>query len=564
MSSGPKKTFDFLSKSENRAATDILVHSIKSKDPTIRHRGLAAIMDRLDPAGHQEVFRRLGEFDDKCREVILRRSRRLESVATSAVKDATPQACKAACESIVTFRLYDALPGLISVLSSDDSPNIALAATTVLRLADAFYLELSGAEQQSVGHKTTDMDTLRRRVTTSLEEAARKYFKHQQRDAVEAFLLVAKPQNATLRQILRNPDEKSHEPLIDILSTSEHGGVMRLLLGFLEDPQMPRPVIDVLTGRQDPRFVEHLLQRTGTRESRTRNYSETLSRFDSISWAKPENETLDGLDDEGQNAAVFLIMSSGMGEEERLEVLGHLLLKGNVGGRRAAAQALKEIKGNAATGLVVRAINDSDPHVRAHVLKQLRPRGVPGAMSLLLRMAEDPSPVIKEALREAMPEFSLRQFMMTFDSLPDNLQQLAGYLVRQIDPSAPKLVAEEMKVLSPVRRRRAVQAAAAMGLVKDLEEDVAKAVSDEDHMVRVAAATALAESEQVESWEALRDAMLDRSVVVQEAAEQSLMRISRAFLSSLQQQMEEEGQQREETAGNEETSPNSEHEEISS
>ena len=99
---------------------------------------------------------------------------------------------------------------------------------------------------------------------------------------------------------------------------------------------------------------------------------------------------------------------------------------------------------------------------------------------------------------------------------------------------------------SPVRRRRAVLIATAMGMVPTMEEVLIERVSDDDHMVRATAAEALADCKTMPTWEALRDALLDRSVVVQEAAEQSLERISRALLEHLKEQEEEEKEQPEE------------------
>ena len=52
---------------------------------------------------------------------------------------------------------------------------------------------------------------------------------------------------------------------------------------------------------------------------------------------------------------------------------------------------------------------------------------------------------------------------------------------------------------------------------------------DEDHMVRVAAAGALEHVGTKPSWDALRDALLDRSVIVQEVAEKSLRCITEAL-----------------------------------
>ncbi|MBN2022864.1 MAG: HEAT repeat domain-containing protein [Pirellulales bacterium] len=531
MSTGLRLTFDLLARSENRAATELLIMTLDCPDRVIQQRGLAALMDRLDPDGHQEVFRRLSILDPACRDVVRRRAHRLETMATAAVRAASVSECQAACEAVVEFRLYDTLPGLVSVLGDENSQTRVIAAQTLLRLAEAFYQELSGADNATSTTKASDMDTMRHRVTTSLEEAARKYYKHQQAEAVEAFLLVARPQNVTLRQLLRNPDDKCHEALLDLLTHSRRGGVMRLLLGFLDDAQLPRPIIDVLASRRDKRFVKHLLRRVTASDARLRSCGETLGRFDKLAWARPDDPVLEALDDDDQAAAVRVIMASGMPEAEKIEAVGHVLQRGKVGGRRAAARALAAIKGPAADALVVRAVSDEDPEVRAAVLRQFRSRGIPGALLLLIRMVDSPHAVIREALRDALPEFSFRQFMMTFEALPENLQLISGHLVRQIDPDAAAHLVHEMAVPSPVRRRRAVQAAGAMGLVKEIEVHVARLVADEDHMVRAAAAAALAESESTRSWEALRDAMFDRSVVVQEAAEQSLLRISQAFLS---------------------------------
>jgi HEAT repeat protein len=78
-----------------------------------------------------------------------------------------------------------------------------------------------------------------------------------------------------------------------------------------------------------------------------------------------------------------------------------------------------------------------------------------------------------------------------------------------------------------------------MGLLHDLEKVVIELLSDEDHMVRIAAAGALAECDTLPSWEALRDAMLDRSVAVQETAEKSLERICQSLSEKNRGDLEE-------------------------
>ena len=137
---------------------------------------------------------------------------------------------------------------------------------------------------------------------------------------------------------------------------------------------------------------------------------------------------------------------------------------------------------------------------------------------------------VRLALQEALPEFSFRQFLTNFDTMPDAMQPVAGRIVQNIDPEIEEKLTAEMNGLSPVRRRRAVLAAGAMGMVPQMESQVALRLSDEDHMVRVAAATVLGSGKSVPSWEALRDALLDKSFVVKEAAEQSLQMLSQSLV----------------------------------
>jgi HEAT repeat protein len=146
-------------------------------------------------------------------------------------------------------------------------------------------------------------------------------------------------------------------------------------------------------------------------------------------------------------------------------------------------------------------------------------------------------------LRESLPEFTVRHFVSNLDSLPEEWINTVGSLVRKIDVEAGAMLQKELTCLSPVRRRRAVQAAGAMGLVRELEQTVIGLLSDEDHRVRIEAAKALADCDSRPSWEALRDALLDRSVIVQEAAEQSLEQISQSLARETSKEKEAEPEQ---------------------
>ncbi|MBN2474303.1 MAG: HEAT repeat domain-containing protein [Pirellulales bacterium] len=540
MSAGFKTTFQHLTKTENEAAVDLLVATLDSPHAASRQAAVKALLDRRSPEGHRAVFQRLADLDESSRAIINERPERLSATVTERLQDPDLQTCQAACDAIVALRLFGALPDVISVLVEPDNPRAELMAQTALKLAEAFYAELSGVTDQP---RVKQQDVVRSRVTAALEDATRKFHRHQRLEAVEAFLLIAKQRNVTLRQLLQRTEEVSHQAILDVLSTSRRGGVLRLLLGFLEDSQMPHVVLNVISERCDRRFVDHLLRAVGSRPSRA--IIETLPRFNYLAWAEPGHELLEKVSSAAQEGAVRMLMGSSLDRQQVLNVIGHLLLKGRPIGRRAAARGLAKFEGEEANSLAVKALDDEDPEVQATIIRQIRLRKIPGAFSMLIDRIDSLDDRVHEALREAMPEFTLRQFLANFDSMPDLLQSIAGHIVRRIDSSAADKLIVEMKSMSPVRRRRAVQAAGAMGLTEEVESTVIKLLSDDDHMVRVVVAKALAECETMPTWEALRDALFDRSVVVQEAAEQSLERISRSLLQRLgdgeQDEAEESG-----------------------
>lgn len=524
MKSGLKTTFQYLRKTENEAAIELLIEGLDSRLDAVRAESLRALLERRSPAGHRAVFARLPKFDNSDLQIVGEHPGRMVRVVAEALTTAGTATCMKALDAVLTFRLYDVMPALTAVLKTPDSPLFQPATRIIGELTDAFYLELSGLDRPGT-HR--DYDTLRKRLTGTLEEAIGHYSSHQSREVLEAFLMLARPQNIVLRRILQQPEETVHAPLVEIMKTSRRGGVLRLLLGFLEDPQMPNMARSVLTAREDVKFLENLAVCVGPKPAKA--VLESLSTFKNIAWARANHPVFEQLDDACQDSLVTVLLHSGVKRAEVLETLGHLLLHGKPGGRRAAARAIGSFRDPKATKFVRAALGDEDPEVLAALLPQLRPRKVPDAFSLMIRMVDNPHHQVRSALGAAMPEFTFRQFMNNFDSMPEELLPTTGHLVRKIDLKARHELVYELSGLSPVRRRKAVQAAAAMGIVRTVEQQIIARLSDDDHMVRIAAAKALAECDSMPSWDALRDALLDKSVIVQEAAEASLMRITQSL-----------------------------------
>jgi len=531
MSTGPQTTFKFLAKTENEAAVDVLISALDCGDKSTRNGALRSILERRGSAGHRAVFKRLPKMDESAKKIIDERPDRMEQVVASVLKNPDTKICKSVCKVIVAYRLYDAMPALGKLLADDNDDNTALVAETMLKLTEAYYGELSGVEEQS---NRRDKLSLRDRLTSTLEQATRKFHRHRRTEVVEAFLIVTQSKNSALRQIIHRSSEACHKPIMEALSNSQRGGVISLLLGFIKNEEIPLAVVKVISRRQDSKFLSSLLDTVGSRP--VKQVRESISRIESLAWAQPGNTILRSLDPPRQGAAVVLLMGSSINRDEVLDVIGYLLREGNVGGRRAAAKALAEFEGSQAAQMVVASINDEDPQVRANLLVQLRPRSIPGAFSMLIRMIGGAEREVRASLRKALPEFTTERFLYHFDRVDKEMRQTTGLLVNQLNEDIISTLTAEFEHPSPVRRRKAVMAASAMGVVGDLEKDLIKSLSDDDHMVRVAVAQALADCKSMPTWDALRDALLDKSYAVKQAAEQSLQRISQ----SLAQQLEED------------------------
>jgi HEAT repeat protein len=251
-----------------------------------------------------------------------------------------------------------------------------------------------------------------------------------------------------------------------------------------------------------------------------------LKRVDAIGWLRLDDGLIDQLNDAEQHSLVQLIVTSSMKRLEAFKTIGYLVRNGKPGGRVAAAEALAQFGGAEANALALVALESGDPAMQAAVVPQLRQRGIPGALSRLVDQLDSPHEIVRQAARKALAEFSAERFLAAYDLLDDDVRRTTGALVRKIDPAVLTTFADELKSPSRTRRLRALGAASATRVIVELEPRVRKLLADDDHIVRTEAVRALSVCDTPTSRQALREALLDRSVTVQEAAELSLRQLN--------------------------------------
>lgn len=517
MTEGLKTTLQLLATTANEAAVRVLVPGLDSPIAAIREGALSAILSRRSPAGHREVLRRLDTADERARAIIEEHRGRMTQAVRDAVLSGDRRLCINGCRAAVWFREYDLIPALINVLEDPSSPHGELAGATLVELVHLLYAELADTRDHGARR---DPELVRRHVIGGLERSIERFSSHRRREILEAHLLLAGRDSAVLKRVLNDPHHAAFLALVDVLSKSDAAGVIGLLLSFLDDPRAPTSALAVVAKRSDLRFVRYLLRKIGHEPSTA--VRQNLKRIESVAWLEEGSAVLDQLDDASQHAAVRLAMISGIPRTEVFSVVKHLLLEGRPAGRRAAAHALDEFHGAEANALVLKALEDRDPHVLAGVLVQLRRRGILRALPRLVEMVDSEHAVVRRAARESLDEFTFERFLAAFDVLDEEVRRSTGTLVKKVDAQTIPQLKAELESPMRTRRLRGLMIAQVIGAVEPLEETIVGLIHDKDHMVRAEAAKALVAGRSPGSRDALEEALSDPSATVREAARASL------------------------------------------
>ena len=445
----------------------------------------------------------------------------------------------AVCDSLCAARLYDAILVLLARIPECGKPARPILADAVLRLTDEFYSEIRDLPEETEDAQRT-LVLLRRRTTSALESGARRWLQHERDEIIEAYLLLAKPRDPVLDAVLQHPNDPAFEAFIRVLRHSRRGGIIRLLLGFLSESRIPTPIRDVIASRTDLKFAQSFLQAVGERPGGA--VREKLKSFNGFDWARPDHPILKELDERSQTAAPSVVAASGADRNVVAQFVEHMARSGNVGGRRGAARALEHLDRVRAQRLILSGLNDPDPQVRASMAVQLRPRRVPQALVLLVRLAEDPSPEVHQAVRASLPEFRVKHLLRNYERIPEELLPVAGELIRKVDDEeGPRVLESELRCQSSGRRRRAVEVTTAMRLVDRFEFDLVSLLADENHTIRKAAVAALATSRSRGAWRGVVNSLYDPSPLVQEAAEMGLVAISASLRNEAETRKVEAG-----------------------
>ncbi|WP_428303799.1 HEAT repeat domain-containing protein [Lacipirellula sp.] len=512
-----QRTIDALAKSHNEAATPALIAALGTQSIEVFDGVVRALCARRSKVGHLAVLR-YWEVLTPSQKLIVEKGRcRMGVALREALLDGDDKLFGAAYEFVEASGDYDLVPTLVMVAEQTCGERADAAVSLTLNLVDQLCRWLAAEREPVLGR---DPETIRYCVLESLERSVERYRQHHRTELLEAFVVLAGPDSKLLRSILESPHHPCHQSIVKSLTASISPSMLRLLTTMYAYREAPPAVRNVVAKRTDQPFIDAFL--AIPLDSKNALLQRNLIRTKGIACCEANPAILAQLTDEQQATAMRMLAASGTSEDHKLSLAEILMKHGPVEGRIAACEALRTINGQRANQLALQALQDEHGEVQAAAVRQLRERRIPGAMNKLLELVQSPIEAVSSAARDALWEFMFDNFVARFDLLDESARRDMGVRVALVDQTSVARLAAELANPARRHRLRAIEMAAAMGLLPKLADALIERLQDEDHMVRTAAADALQYCTADDVRNALLAAIGDSSVAVQMAARNSL------------------------------------------
>jgi HEAT repeat protein len=529
------RTFDVLATAKSPAAVELLITAVDSTRPAIQDRAVAALLRRSATRCQSEVIRRLPRLSASGRKLLQEQGSRLSGTLRQCLLHGDDELRTNALAIVTSMDCHDQVPALLTILEQRDDPFQEAACQTLCDLVNRLFDQLhSGGAERASDRRIRNLPQAKQTVLMALEAGCNRFGElSYPREVMECILVLGDPEGTAVRKAFLQSSPACREMAANLLSTSKHPGVMRLLLEFMGQNYPNHMAFEAFANRSDPEFVCHVLRAFPKRlsENQQKNYRQ-LTR---IAWIADELVPLATIPSGLHESLSAFVQATGMSLDEKIEVQKWLLLNGSMPARQAATEILEAISPESVRGILFGSLDSEDEVVQVWATSQLRSQGVPEAIRLLIERLDSPLPAVREAAREELSSFDLSLVLNLFEQLDRNVCLRVGALIRKIDPACTQKLLEELK--QPIRRRRirAAKAAEALGLAPDVERGLLAMLSDEDSIVRRIAAELLVCMPSPEVIFGLTTLLQDSSPRVRDAAERSLAEIGRSRSKDVEQ-----------------------------
>ena len=523
MTSGYEQTIRVLSKSNNRAASELLKLAMNSSHEGVRKSACAEVVSARGPKVVLEYLQNLDSLDEITREVLTAHPNKLVSPIRTAFISNNLTLQRNAVRATLMFKVYDLIPGLLFMVGDRSESGVKTEvpiAELLVRLTKQFVEDIEANEVSDaflgfVLHETKQ--TLQRQITS--------FRRSDDPSCIKVFLLLGpyiqdKVFNAA--ELFRNPMHPVYTALAGVVQTESDEYVFRFILNSLEAAKVPGLILAAISNRTDLPFLEYLFENMDSPPSS--NFQANIARVHRFDWIASLRTLLPQLTEKAQQSLLELIHFSELPKEEIYAVSRQVYQFGKSAGRCAALVEIANYRLEESETIIREALDDEDPYVQAAALRQIRKLNSSQGMMSLISKIDSPHKVVREAVKMMLPEFQVRRFLDSFEQLSEEQRKKTLNIIRKIDPSLPNILAEEVQVGNPTMKVRALKSIELGGLTGLVEEPLcAVLLREEAAVLRVKAASLLADGKrEISRLSLLQATHKDTSLDVRLTAKASL------------------------------------------
>ncbi|QDS99660.1 HEAT repeat domain-containing protein [Adhaeretor mobilis] len=517
MSEALNLTIETFAKSRNQAATDAMIAALDTGDVDSFNAIIAGLAKRRSKAGHTALLQIWHTLSDDQKAVVEEGRGHMGGALRDALL-ADKRLFENACVVALRFGEFDLTPTLITIGEHPSNPRAIEAVQVAVNLIANLNVMLHSPRSED---DHCDPEAMRRYVLESLDRSLNRFRKHKRAALVEAFVSLSGATSNTLNTILDDPRHSCFQTVVNTLGKSISPGVIHLIFEFLKCENAHVVVRNIVSKRSDAAFVAALTSFVSTTQNK--HVTENLKHIHNYHWLEPLNTLADRFGEERLVAIARLVERSGLKEPEALSFVEAMLKTECQPAKSIACEMLGRFRSQRANHVIVQAMDNPEPKVRATAIRQLLDRSIPDLLTKLMKLIEDPCEIVQEAAREALTEFSFESFLSRYDTLDELTRRNTGSLVSRVDNEVVPKLRAEMESQSRKQRSRAIEMADSLGLLAKVSDALIDRLEDEDHLIRVAAADALQFCTGTDVRDALMAALKDRSTAVQASARASLI-----------------------------------------
>lgn len=518
-------TLSILIDADSPRADELLALALDIPRAGLQQAVAEALLNRNSAHGRMLVFEKLPQLPAAVSQLIHRSGTQLNTTFRQMLLQGSPESRALGLRTVRATRLYSQMGHVLQVLRRPDFECMEDAAETIRSLVNDLYDRWQHEERvPSERHPQTDVH--RQFVLMELQRVIDDWKKLTDPELViESVLALSEPQHAVVKQILWHGAEPCRDLAAQLLMDSRHPGVLRLIAESLND-QYPHPkIFTAIRTRHDPEFLSALL--LGITRRRSARVQQHLHQVHQLDWLVAPYDVLKAVPPDLQPALMAFINATRLSRELKSGVQEWLLRYGTSEGKAAATSGLTLLDTALVQEVVLESLESEDDAVQAWATSQLREFALPQAFSRLVERLDNASPLVQEAARQELGDFSVTRVLSMADSLAPEDARRAGILLMKVDLEAPAKLRRELSHPAQRKRLDAARRTAHLGLQTQFQSAYLALAADSDPLIRRTAATVLSTIPSIEAFRQLTQMQQDAHPRVRETAREALERWKR-------------------------------------